>query len=208
MVYEEIARKSPLILKLFPLVYMGFVAAMVVGTYVNLTHSFLFDVFYKLGKLSGDAALGLLGVVIVPGILGRLKIEIKISRVITLFRRQLGIMVFLLALMHYMLLRFLPIAAGIFPFSLPVGFEIFGSLALFLLFALFVTSNNYSMRKLGLWWKRLHRFVYAAIGVLVLHTIFQKISPWSIFISVLFVLEIVSWCVYWVRQNSLKKYAS
>lgn len=203
--YEFVARKSPILLKLFPLVYAGFAVAMIVGAYINLTHSFLFDVFYKLGKLCGEAALGLLGVVILPGIMGRLKIEIKISRLITLFRRQLGITVFLLALAHYMLLRLLPIAAGIFPFSLPVGFEVFGSLALFMLFALFLTSNNYSMRKLGPWWKRLHRFVYIAVGVLVLHTVFQRIGPFSIFIGTLFVLEIVSWCVYWVRQNSLEK---
>ncbi len=208
VVYEGVARKSQLVLKLFPLVYVGFIVAMMVGAYVNLAHSFLFETFYRLGKLCGEAALGLLGVVIVPGILGRLKIEIRISRVITLFRRQLGITVFLLALSHYMLLRLLPIAAGIFPFSLPVGFEVFGSIALFVLFALFVTSNNYSMRKLGLWWKRLHRFVYIAVGVLALHTIFQKISPWSIFIGTLFILEIISWGVYWFRQKSLNKSAS
>ena len=208
VVYEYVARKSPILIKLFPLVYVGFIVAMIVGAYVNLTHSFLFDIFYKLGKLCGEAALGLLGVVIMPGILGRLKIELKISRVITLFRRQFGITVFLLALAHYLLLRLLPIAAGIFPFSLPVGFEVFGSLALFILFALFVTSNNYSMRKLGPWWKRLHRFVYVAVGILVLHTLFQKVGLWSIFIGTLFVLEIVSWCAYWLRKKTLEKSAT
>ncbi len=201
-IYEYVAKKSPLIIKLFLLVYVGFVGAMIVGAYVNLTHSFLFETFYKIGKLCGEAALGLLGMVIAPGILGRLKIEIKISRVITLFRRQLGITVFLLALAHYMLLRLLPIAAGIFPFSLPVGFEIFGSLALFILFALFLTSNNYSMKKLGHWWKRLHRFVYLAVEILVLHTVLQRIGPWSVFAGALLAAEIVSWFVYWFRLKT------
>ncbi len=201
-IYEYIAKKSPMMLKFFPLVYVGFALVVISGIYVDFTHSFLFDTFFWLGKKSGQFALALLTMVILPGILGRLKIEVKITRVITLFRRQLGITVFLLALAHYMLLRLLPIAAGIFPFSLPVGFEFFGTVALFILFALFLTSNNYSMKKLGPLWKRLHRFVYLAVGILVLHTVLQRIGPWSVFAGALLVAEIVSWFVYWFRLKT------
>ncbi len=200
-VFESFARKSPFLIKLFPLVYFVWAGAMLVGLYINLTHSDLYYLVYSIGKNFGQAALILLGIVILPGILGRFKIEIKITRLITLFRRQLGITVFLLGLSHYALIRFFPMISGAYPISLPVGFEIFGTIALSIFFFMFLTSNNYSVKRLGKWWKRLHRFVYVAVWSLAIHTALQITSVWSIYAGIFAVLEVGSLIYDYVKKK-------
>ena len=49
----------------------------------------------------------------------------------------------------------------------------FKFLALVLSFPLLITSNNYSVKKLGKMWKVLHRLVYPIMFLLVLHTAMQ-----------------------------------
>jgi DMSO/TMAO reductase YedYZ heme-binding membrane subunit len=65
---------------------------------------------------------------------------------------------------------------------------------------MFLTSNNLSVKRLGKWWKRLHRVVYIVVWLLVLHTGLQRISVWTYFIGVFAVLEIGS-----LIYNYLKK---
>lgn len=205
-IYIWFAKKNSLFLKIFPIVFLIWAAAMTIGAFVNLTHSDLYALFYSLGKHSGQAALALLGIVLLPGILGRFRIEFKITRVITLFRRQLGITVFLFGLAHYCLIRFFPMLAGTYPISLPVGFEVWGTFALFILFFLFLTSNNFSKKHLGPWWKRLHRFVYVAVWFLAFHVAYQRISVWSLYAGIFGVLEIASfiWEYFKKKQEPIQ----
>ena len=173
--------------------YAAILLVLAAGVYVYYTNEPLFQTFYDTGVAFGRAALVLLGIVVLPGILGRFGIEIKITRIITLFRRQLGITVFLLAFVHYQLVRALLYYTGKLDFSSsrPL-FENFGFYGLMFLFFLFLTSNNFSVKKLGKWWRRLHRFVYLILWLVVLHTVLQGISIWSVLILVFAVLEIAS----------------
>lgn len=206
-IFEWFARKSRLIITLFHIFYYFLILLFAIGTYFILTKSAYLQFFYNLGRHLGQFALVLLGLAVLPGILGRLRIEIKLSRIINLFRRQLGITVFLFGFVHYSFVRMLPQLAGVFLFNIPspILFENFGVLALFTLFWLFITSNNASVRKLGPWWKHLHRFVYVALWFLVLHTALQRISIWSAGIFTVAVLEVVSLIYDYFKKRNLDK---
>lgn len=54
-----------------------------------------------------------------------------------------------------------------------------GFLAWIILFFLAITSNDYSVRRLGRRWKILHRLVYPALLLAICHVIWQVRSDWS-----------------------------
>lgn len=201
-IFTWFAKNSRLFIRLFHFGYYLGLVVLALLAYLEMQDKY-YSMVYGLGKNLGQAALLLLGVVVLPGILGRFKIEIRLTRIITLFRRQIGITVFLLALSHYLLIRFVPILIGNVKFQIisPVLFENFGALALFILFFMFVTSNDNSRKKLGRWWTVLHRFVYVAVWLLVLHTGLQKVSVWTLGIFVVGLLEVISWVYYFLRNK-------
>lgn len=198
-ILEFFAVRNKLIVALFWFIYIPTLVILLVGAYQIVTQGPHIVLASGIGKKFGQLALSLLGVVVLPGILGRFRVEIKITRVITLFRRQLGKLVFLFAFSHYILVRFLP-SMTVLPLT---PFELMGSLALVMLFFLFLTSNNLSMRYLGRGWKRLHRIIYVILWLVVLHTGLQRISVWTIMIGFFAVLEVASLIYDWWRKKSL-----
>ncbi|HEX9600745.1 MAG TPA: ferric reductase-like transmembrane domain-containing protein [Mariniflexile sp.] len=205
-IYIAVAKKSPQIISLFWIIYLSIALVFTVGAFVVFTNSPLYQTIYEIGINSGRAALLLLGVVVLPGILGRFGIEIRITRIITLFRRQLGIVVFLLAFTHYHIVRaFLLYSQGKIFAPSNLLFETIGFYTLMLLFLMFLTSNNFSVKKLGRWWKRLHRIVYVILWLLVFHTGLQRISVWSVFIFIFAVLEVASLIYARFKSKQLKQ---
>lgn len=192
-IHRSIAMKSPEIIKDFKFLYGIILGLLIVGSYYIFSENSLADFFrFSLGPWLGRIAILLLGIVILPGILGRFRIEIPLTRIITLFRRQLGITVFLIALTHYEFVRGVDVLSGKIP-VLPVAiFEFFAIFALTILFFMFLTSNNASVKKMGKWWKRLHRLVYITVWLLAFHTGLQRISIWSVYIGVFALLEVSS----------------
>jgi DMSO/TMAO reductase YedYZ heme-binding membrane subunit len=204
VIYEEFAKNYKLITRLFHLFYYLLILFYVVTAYFIVARSQYVDFFYQVGRHFGQLAIALLGLVVLPGIMGRFRLEIKLTRLITLFRRQLGIGVFIFAFVHYSFVRLLPTVAGFFElkFPYPALFENLGVIALFILFLMFLTSNNASQKKLGKWWKRLHRFVYLTVWLLVFHTGLQKISIWTLGIGTVAILEVLSFIYEYMRKKS------
>jgi len=206
--YEKAAGKSPQIIPLFKYLYLAIIVFLIFGANSYIKKGDVDQSFYTVGVFFGRTAITLLGIVVLPGILGRFGIEIKLTRIITLFRRQLGILVFVLAFSHYQLVRGISIYTGQIPlFPRPI-FEVIGTSALFLMFFMFLTSNNFSQKTLGKNWKRLHRVVYLILWLLVLHTGLQRISIWSIFIFTFAVLEIVSLAYYYLLKPKTSSFSN
>lgn len=154
------------------------------------------------GKVFGQLALLALTITLTPGIMRRLKIEFWWVGTLMYYRRQVGILTYLLAFTHYALLRLIPVALGRLPMAAPAAFEIFGMIALFLMTPVFLTSNNWSVRRLGKWWKRVHSVVYVVIWLVFFHTAFQLSYFWAGLSGLFGILEIVSWIVFWQRRRS------
>jgi len=205
-IYRSLVVKSSQIIKEFKFLYGAIVGLLIIGAYYIVGAGAIGEVFrFDIGPWLGRIALALLGIVVLPGILGRFKIEIPITRIITLFRRQLGITVFLLALTHYEFVRGIPLLSGQIPFKLPFPlFETVSFYALMIMFFMFLTSNNPSIKKLGKWWKRLHRLIYLAVWLLVLHTGLQRISIWSVLILIVTTLELLSWIIFFLKKPTAK----
>ena len=206
--YEKVAKKSPQIIPLFKYLYFAIILFVIFGANSYIKKGDIDQSFYTIGVFFGRTALTLLGIVVLPGILGRFAIEIKITRIITLFRRQLGILVFVLAFSHYQLVRGISIYTGQIPLMPRPVFEVLGTSALFLVFFMFLTSNNFSQKKLGKNWKRLHRVVYLILWLLVLHTGLQRISIWSVFILTFAILEVASLAYYYLLRPKTSSFSN
>lgn len=81
------------------------------------------------------------------------------------FRRAFGLMSFFYIILHFstwllldMQLRWVEIAESL----TRKPFIVFGMMGFLLLIPLAATSNNYSMKRLGKYWPKLHKLIYAA----------------------------------------------
>jgi sulfoxide reductase heme-binding subunit YedZ len=105
-------------------------------------------------------------------------------------RRQLGLWCFAYVVLH--LSGYTAFILG-FDWS-QLGVElrkrpyiIVGTLGFLCLLALAVTSNRYSQRRLGARWKKLHRLVYAILGLGLLHMLWivrADLKEWAVYASI------------------------
>ncbi|OGG03656.1 hypothetical protein A2W14_04035 [Candidatus Gottesmanbacteria bacterium RBG_16_37_8] len=147
--------------------------------------------WYPLAVNSGRLSLIFFIIVLLPGIFNRFRVRNKMLGLIRIFRRHLGITMFLLAAFHGLIVSLLPKIKSGPPFAINL-FEIFGSFSLFLLFFLFITSNDFSEKFLKIWWYRLHRLVYLIMWLILFHTALQRLSLWSLLAGALVVAEITA----------------
>lgn len=88
------------------------------------------------------------------------------------FRRALGLLAFYYAAMHFLAYAVLDQSlalSAIIADVLKRPFITFGMLGLTLLIPLAVTSNSWSIRRLGSRWNQLHKLIYPATALAVLH---------------------------------------
>jgi sulfoxide reductase heme-binding subunit YedZ len=170
----------------------------------------IFVVLKISGKL-GTASLLLFSLTLLPGIIMRLKLVPKltlpIATLITPFRRHIGILMFITAFVHMSFSSTLPyialqlISTG--KVVLPPPFRLFEQIGLIgwmLLLPVWLTSNDFSMKKLGKWWKRLQRLTYLALWLIFIHVALQK-ELLALFLLVVGLLEIYSWVSVWRRNT-------
>lgn len=127
---------------------------------------------YRIGKLLGIMAVGFFIPTLIPGIFRRFKVKGVLQQIQNLLmfnRARLGVSMFVIATAHYLLTFLVPsIRIGIIP-PVILTFELFGVVALYGSFPLFLTSNNYSKKLLKKNWGRLHALVYILIWAVFLH---------------------------------------
>lgn len=142
-------------------------------TYAAFTQNRVPTSAHELGELFAKASLFLLVAVLIPGITKRLQKGIQYSRYLMPYRRHIGILMFLTAFAHGWLSNLLfRVLRGTLT-VVPDTYIIFGSLAMMLAFPLFLTSNNYSVRKLGRNWAKLHKLVYVVLILVLVHITLQ-----------------------------------
>ncbi len=93
------------------------------------------------------------------------------------FRRALGLLTFWYAALHLTVWVTLDLAfrwGEIGADLVKRPYIIVGMVAFVILLALAVTSNGWSIRRFGVLWQRLHRFVYLAAGLGAVHFIMQS----------------------------------
>lgn len=179
------------------------VAAMIpLGFYLFSNNVEVFVLIAGVANKIGTAALYLFLLTLLPGIFQRFKIFPLLSASIVLFRRQIGILMFLVAAMHSMYISSIAvISSGNFaPENFPPN-GLAGTAALMILLPVWLTSNDISQNKLGSFWKTLQRLTYVALIAIFLHVAWVERSA-ALATGIVFSLELISWI--WKKTNSKK----
>lgn len=189
------------IIRLFQIGYLiGFLFLVFCAWVIFSGNQFVGAVF-EAGTLLGQGAIILFVIVTTPGILGRFGVKHPLITIGIMFRRHTGISMFLAGMAHALIVSLLPKMAMGLPILPLLVFETFGLLTLLVLFPLFLTSNLYSQQHLGKNWKRIHKTIYIAFWLMMLHTGLQGEMKFSILIGVMGVLETVSLIYDWKKQK-------
>lgn len=198
-------KNRSLIIFIFKIFYVIQLVLIYLGIHSVLyqTDSRLF--YYYLALNFGRAGLVFYSITLIPGICRRFGIKHKLVSIIMIFRRYFGIAMYLSILIHFFTIRgtriFLTQTLALL--SRPT-FEIMGIIALFLTLPMFLTSNDLSVRMLGVWWKRIHRLTYIIIWFIMLHVVIQRVSLWSILISIVLITQMASFLFNFMRQKLQK----
>lgn len=192
-----------LVIQLFQAAYAVWFLFMLVAVWANLTGSPVAYMLYPIGAKMGILAVLLFQAVTLPGMLGRFGLRHPFITIGVLFRRHTGISMFLAGLAHGLIVSTLPNIAMGAPLFPRFGYELFGILTLALLTPLFLTSNLYSMKNLGKNWKRIHKLIYPAFWLIVLHVGLQGSIGWTILVAGAGLLEILSLLYDWRMKPAL-----
>lgn len=131
-------------------------------------------------------------------------------RVLLLSRRFLGVTTFVILIFHMLLYLTLEgFEPQAFEQMLTKTYLILGSLAWLILLVLALTSNNFSVKRLGgKRWKRLHRLVYLASALISAHVLLIEkadLVKFGILLTLLWVVQITRFVRSMLVTKSAKK---
>lgn len=159
-----------------------------------------------LGTLSASVSIVAFWLALTPGIMKRLNFSnalLPLRTSLMLYRRQIGITMYLFALTHFFWSRALPIYTLGGDLTVMSPFEVMGMTAFTLLTPVFLTSNEWSVRTFGRRWKTIHALVYIVVWILLLHIGFQGTSWQATGTLIVAVLETIS--LFWDILRRSKK---
>ncbi|PIQ73880.1 hypothetical protein COV58_00120 [Candidatus Roizmanbacteria bacterium CG11_big_fil_rev_8_21_14_0_20_36_8] len=158
---------------------------------------------YKIGILSGQVAVILFCLTLLPGISHRFKFKSTLITLLIIVRRQLGIAMFSASFLHYSSIRLLPILFSSVSTNLnPPLFEIFGLLTLYPLFFLFITSNNFAVKSLKFWWGKIHKIIYILTWTLFFHIALQEFGIWTVILATFALMETLSLLYFYCQKST------
>lgn len=197
-VFLYTARNKPEIITVFRFLYSFIFILWVTGFFLSSLESY-FLILYNVALWAGRTAMVLFCITITPGILKRFGITWNIRTIIMLIRRQFGVLTFSLAFLHFSLLRLFPFINGDYILKFPLlNFELFGLLSIFFMSFLFITSNDFSVRKMGKWWTILHNLIYIIAWTIAFHVALIRISEYSYIIIAFAVIETISLIYFYI----------
>ncbi len=120
------------------------------------------------------------------------------------FRRAFGLMSFFYIILHFstwllldMQLRWVEIAESL----TRKPFIVFGMMGFLLLIPLAATSNNYSMKRLGKYWQKLHKLIYIAIILGGIHYLMmEKTLQNDAIITFIIIIALISLRFFKIRK--------
>jgi sulfoxide reductase heme-binding subunit YedZ len=205
-IFQFVVKHKKTIITIFHIYYFIYSLLLIFVVYSIAAQLPTANFFFQNATLFGKLALLFFCITITSGILRRFGIAMKLSSSILLIRRYLGITTYLFALTHYLILRGIPYVTGMLTFTLSVPlFELMGVSAFTCLSFLFLTSNDFSVRKLGKWWSKLHKLVYIIVWLIFFHVAFQKIDLYSMIIGIYAVLEVTSHLYNFLKKRKQKQ---
>ncbi len=186
---------------------MGYVSVIFLVIVAFFTYEYSFKDYGRMMEVG--SSLGVFSLIcylttLAPGIMKRLQVFPLQRASLMLFRRQFGILMFLSAYAHGLIVTTLPLAmsVGLKPEFFTMR-EQFGMYAVLILFPLWLTSNDLSVRWLGKKWNVLHKLTYLALLLIFIHVLLASELKWAIVGAVVIGLEIWSWVVEYRKNTSV-----
>jgi len=148
----------------------------------------------RIGSLAGSASAFVFIILSCPGILRRFRVggflkTIQLS--LMPVRAHLGVLMFLLAFVHYLLVKIVPTVR----LSLPVEFQLFenfGFSALFLSFPLAITSTRWMKKHMKRTWQKVHNATYLILWLIFAHVALVGEAFLAVLLAITGVLQILS----------------
>jgi DMSO/TMAO reductase YedYZ heme-binding membrane subunit len=189
--YRLVAERRNVIVMLLTINNWLLLALLCIGSYSIVLNDSNANWFYNYARECGEYAVIFFILVSLPGIARRFRFSHKLIMILMMFRRQLGVLTYMFILIHAVVLRAIPWMTKEIPMAVE-PFVLMGSLSSMVLFALFITSNDWSVRRLGELWGKLHTFIYVAVWFIFMHLALQGVSKWTVALGITAVLQFSS----------------
>ncbi len=151
--------------------------------FIIIVSSFYLPIISRFSKLFGQLSLLTYIITLVPGMALRFGLNYPIFTVLRLYRRHFGISMFLFALTHMVL------SGLIFSTSFRI---VVSTIALIILFFLFITSNNISQKMLSKNWFLLQKLTYVTMFLIFIHVALLDFGALSLLFLAVIILQIIS----------------
>lgn len=172
---------------------------------IRSTYSFdAHALFYYTAAIScGQVGIVVYMLTTIPGITRRFGISHRLIQILMMFRRYIGITMFLLVSIHFFVVKGVDIFfKGIIQIPPPL-FQIASSFAYIMLFFMFVTSNDFSTKRLGSWWQKIHNLTYIIVWLIFIHVALQRLSIWTVLIGLTAIAQISSHLYFNYKKRQL-----
>src|SRR3989338_4502629 len=137
--YTFFIRRREQTITAFKILYVLITVVLLLGSYASYTRDESAITYYTLALNSGRAAILVYILTTIPGIFKRFGIRHKLISLLMIFRRYIGITMYLLVLYHFWIVKGVGVLFHALPLFPVVLFQAMGAIAVTLLFLLFVT---------------------------------------------------------------------
>lgn len=204
-IFTKSVQNKQKIVSFFWIIYAIIFIGLIVSLYLQYERKYVLEL-YIITLWAGRLAMICFVIVLIPGILRRFSLNFFVKTLIMLFRRQLGLLVYSFAFFHYANMSLFPMILGKVAIqSVVIPFQVAGTFAFYLLTIMFFTSNDWSVKKLGKWWTRIHRVIYVIAWLLFFHVYWQGKESWSILIGIAAIAETLSLVYFYLILPYRKK---
>lgn len=156
---------------------------------------------FVLGTKFGEVSLIAYVLTLLPGMATRIGFKNNTISLLRIYRRYIGISMFLLALTHMILVK--AIFATSLSALLPAApFEAMGGIAISILFFMFMTSNDISIRLLRSKWYLIQNLTNIVMFFILFHLALVKVSQWTVLAGLLVLSQIITFIVSYRRKRS------
>lgn len=202
LIYKTLISQRQKVILVFKGIYLLLVLFTIIVIFFFRKGENTLITLFTLGNKVGEASLIAYLLTLLPGMGARFGIKNNILSLLRIYRRYIGISMYLLSLVHIVLVK--AIFASTVAELLPEGtFEIMGSFSLILLFFLFITSNDISVRFLRGRWYDIQRITNIAMFFILLHISLVKISFWTVLTGIFVIAQIMSFITNYQRKQNI-----